>query len=346
MQINSIQIYNARLQQHKSHNIQNKGICRHSHLAKPLQSDKIFLKNDCFTSFGNKHPLTLTLFKHEFNKAYKNSNIGGILYKNITPNNFLGQGRLSICYQIPKIDNFVLIFPNKQILTQEHLSSATLSEVVDDFDGRNFGQPIAKLGDNIMISKRVHGEPNSIPYWYNYLFNTDAVTSEHAKDFLEKLSKIAKLKQNEYNSYAESLNYLNSKDVKCDTINPNNVLLDFKKNKIGLVDVQKSPYFNNLKNTHHDMISGFLDMGLFTSFYNKLDTKNKNKLIHASKDIIEKCNESNSILKMDNSKEEYLKYLSITDKFFIDITKGTDVIKFIPITQRYQEMMNILSHKF
>lgn len=343
MQINSIQMCNARLQQSKSPNRQNKEICNHSHFAKPVRCDKITIKNDCFTSFGNKRALTLTLFKHEFNKAYKNSNVGEILYKNITPNNFLGQGRLSICYQIPKIEDFALKFANKQVLTQEHLSSATLSEVVDDFDGRNFGQPVAKLGDNIMISKRVHGEPHSIPYWYNYLFNTDAITSEQAKYFLEKLSKVAKLKQNTYNSYAESLTYLNSKDVKFDTINPNNILIDFKKNKIGLVDVQKNPYFDNLKNTHHDMISNLLDMGLFTSFYNKLDTKNKNKLIHASKDVIEKCNESSSILKMNNSKEEYLKYLSFTDKFFICITKGTDVITFTPTTQRYQEMMSILS---
>lgn len=295
--------------------------------------------NDCFVSFGNNLTTNFNLFKSEFARRYGTSDIRMVLFHCITPKGILGRGRDSVCYQIPGVKNFVFKLTSPASLKKENILELPIIEITDEFEGRNFGQEIAKIGNDIKILRRVEGVAHSFPCWIDYLLKKKELKKKQAEVFLGRLKKISQFDQTSYNVFAESLTFLNKKGIKMDSINPNNLIIDIKSENFGIVDVEK----NDLRNTHYDMISSLLDMALFRDIYNLLDEKQQKELLQAAKTIIYKCNNTKAIFNLKDDVENYSEFLSQMDKVPTNIRERLNINNLESLTKRYQNMMQIIN---
>lgn len=294
---------------------------------------------DRFIPFGSNSPKVLKPFLQEFEHAYKHSDIATVLLNSANKKNILGTGYISTCFRIPRINNYVFRLPTnleKQGIT---LFQKPLNIIEDEFDGRNYGQTVIQIGEHVQILKKVDGTSHSLNPWIFYIKHPDKITQKDAHNFLKCLERISEFGQDAYDNLAASIGYLNLKGKKIDSVNPNNIMIDNKHKKFGIIDLngKKTAQY---KNTSYDMISSLLDYGSFKNIYNLLNETEKQKLLKTARVIINKCHNAGTLANLSNNESDYLGYLSYFDKIVAGVSKQYDNID--NLTTRYNNMKQIL----
>lgn len=142
------------------------------------------------------------------------------LDKKLTPENFLGSGGEASVYAID--ENYVL---------RMHGGKTTIdypfSQVDDIFEGRNFGQAVAKTQKGISINKRVSGSS---------LYKTN---DTNPTTYMQRLREYSELPDETLEAFVSDVAFINSKGWRIDQSNPENFLYDRKSGRIGIIDIEK-----------------------------------------------------------------------------------------------------------
>ena len=295
-----------------SYNVQTK--CCYKDILKELSNiANLNISNINVTSFKGK--IDESSFE-EFNKARLSAGIYTIenLEENITEENILGTGANSTVYSFnnPKLDKWAL----KVDKTSFETSSKSLFEKTPDaFEGVNMGQEIAKAGDRYRILKKIQGNVHSIKDWSYKINGNIPVSQTEALQFVSSLYEIASFPQSTFDDYAMQLKLLGEKGFKQDSINPNNILIDSKNQKLHIIDFFKADNETHV-NSRIDLINVLLDFSFFDKFYEKLDKTGKEELIKSAQTIINKCNIASKKAGLPQDEKTYLTYLTEVDKWF------------------------------
>ena len=142
------------------------------------------------------------------------------LDKKIKPENFLGGGFEADVYAID--ENYVL-----RMYGGAKSVDYPFTPVEDIFEGKNFGQAIARTKKGVSINKRVSGE-------HLYKCNdTDPAT------YMKKLREYSELSDETLDAFVSDVAFINSKGWRIDQTNPENFLYDKKTGRIGILDICK-----------------------------------------------------------------------------------------------------------
>ncbi len=139
---------------------------------------------------------------------------------------FLGEGAEAKVYAIN--DKYVLRLLHDANSDLEFLS------IEDIFEGRNFGQAIAKDQNGNTINKRVFGSSLYDRY------------STDPKIYLQNLREYVNLSDEALEAFVSDIAFINSKGYCIDHRNPENFLYDKKTGKIGIVDISEKTFVNSI----------------------------------------------------------------------------------------------------
>lgn len=140
--------------------------------------------------------------------------------KCITPKNFLGGGGEANVYIIN--DKYVL-----RLFGGQTKIDTKFSPVEDIFEGRNFGQAVAKTKNNTSINRRVFGVPM-------YKCN-----DYDPKTYMAKIREYKNLPDETLENFVADVAFIHSKGWRIDETNPENFLYDKATGRIGIIDLCK-----------------------------------------------------------------------------------------------------------
>ena len=233
--------------------------------------------------------------------------------------NLLGEGQEKLVFSITNISDYVIaLFKSK---FNPKAGIAEIKSVKDLLSKFNFGQCIADNNNGIQILRRVNGEPNLLPNWFSrvhsFAQNGD-ITREDALLVLEKLRQLENFPQDSFDLLVQKINYLNKKNIRIDTINPNNVLVESNSKEINLVDIDFNFHNSNIKppfNGYNDVAYLLLDMMLHNVYLEKLPVAKKIEFIKVTKNLIRKLKNSADRLGLSSS-------LSTSRQVYTEIQNG------------------------
>lgn len=212
----------------------------------------------------------------------------------------MGEGDFSKVYNIYGFDDY-LVKVMKTEGNQVPPSQIKIDGIIpipDEFEGRNFGQPIGMVKDNegIYVLLRQSGIPHSTSYsvkdWLYYAFDPKvSLSHKQAQKFSKDIAQLAQFPDKSYVDFADDLKFLSDKGYKVSSLNPANLLIDYEKKSINPIDIfdNKNIFKITEKNTSYDMIFPLLDVILFQEYFDLLNPKERHALIKNSKTIMNKC---------------------------------------------------------
>lgn len=236
------------------------------------------------------------------NKRVNNSLIQNVL-ESIADKNIIGEGKNSKVYKFldDSLSKYVI-----KVLKPNCNSTPSLNEL----PRYNFGQAICKIQDNIYVLRKQYGVQHGFTKWRD-IVNGKNLEKEEAKSFLEDLKKISNMPDKTFDSYAEKTKYISENGYKSDSINPNNILIDYDKNEINIIDYFKTnKKYVNSKNCYLDMACNLLDFMNFKKIYDVLSKSEQKEFIESANIITKKCYEAAKRTGLSTNKEEYNDFLS------------------------------------
>lgn len=143
-------------------------------------------------------------------------------------------------------------------------------------------------------------------------------TKEDAITFLQQLKTIASLDNIAYTNLANQFRQINESEKFFVDINPNNLTVDVRNNKLSvnnLLDKTQIPCFENYTNDANTMITLILDVQMHTKFLEKLSDTQRKEMINASKTIIQKCKNACQQMEISPSKMSVADYFDNRNRF-------------------------------
>lgn len=281
---------------------------RYNNIYNTLQYDTV-----SFGAISNKHT-QFQDFRKAAEKAYPNTPLNQILYNALTDENRIGEGTKKVVYSIPNIDNYVVGFLKKA----QSDNKAPIEGYDNPFPEQNFGQAIAGNNADLIVMQKLDGASFSIPDWTfhfkNLVYQNEPITQKEAQIFLSQARKIEQLPIEAYVYLAEQIKYLSDKGIKIDSINPNNVLVDYDSKKLRYIDLFEDPSkFEaiNPKNSTHDMINLLTDSLLHAEYIAALDDTDADELKAITKSIIKKCKKAGKIAGLSSSSSPAIEMMSL-----------------------------------
>lgn len=237
-----------------------------------------------------------------------------------------GSGANSVVYNIDFLDDYVL-----KVLNSNKKADPNRIPIGLFPENINLGQPVWEHPDKkgILILKKVSGEPNSIKNWSCTIFDENvklprSVTQEQANEYFDKISKISQMDQEVFDDLANQIKVLDvtskyhgdvTPGFKTDSVNPNNLLVDFEKNKLGIID-----YFAKdnavYQNSYMDMVAVISDFTLYPEYYDHLNTEQQKKLIQYLKTIENKSFKAAKKVGLSTDKNVFLNFINKMNKYF------------------------------
>ncbi|MDD3419417.1 MAG: hypothetical protein PHE78_02325 [Candidatus Gastranaerophilales bacterium] len=171
----------------------------------------------------------------EFEKFAKKTDILNNLPNIAQPWNYIGEGRHNIVYSIPGNDVFLLRINKKHLDSLRQKNPLTKSE--NPFPEINIGQKVGQIGKHIQVIIKQNGFSNGIPSRM-FLDSYKPTPQEIVPWYIENLKAIANMPQKAYNNLAKEIKTVTKKKYFFDFYNPNNILIDEKKQEFNLVDIE------------------------------------------------------------------------------------------------------------
>ena len=239
----------------------------------------------------------------------------------------IGSGANSRVYDIPFLPEYVLkiLNPDKNVEPNRIPLGIFPQDV-------NLGQPVWIHPDNykIILLKKVTGSPNSVKDWSDVIYDKitkipRSVTTEQAQEYYRNFMRIAAMPQSSFYNLARQIQVLDTTPkfpgetvnvgFKTDCINPNNLLVDFKNNRLNIID-----YFGkdkpDHKNSYMDMVAVISDFTLMPEFYDLMKPQQQKKFLKALKTLDEKCFEGAKKADLTTDKSVFSGFINETNKFF------------------------------
>lgn len=187
------------------------------------------------------------------------------LKDSISSKNFLGVGGEGSVYVIN--DNFVLKMFHD---ATTDITKVKFSSVDDIFDGRNFGQVVAKAGDEFWILRRVKGVPL-------YKLNLNE------SDYLASFKKCCDFSDEVLESFVSDVAFLKNKGFQIDYRNGANFLFDDVSGKINFVDLTNVKNINRFDQefSHLCILDSLIDSKKFYQNYCHLSVKERKELVES-----------------------------------------------------------------
>ena len=255
-----------------------------------------------------------------------NSGIIQKVLESISDKNLIGEGGCSKVYRFldSKFDDYVIkvLKPNANTYPQ-----------LNELPRYNFGQAVRKVQDNIFILRRQRGVQHGLENWTEVYLGKD-VTKEQAHDFAENIKKISQMPNETFDSFAQRSKYITDNGFKSDSINPNNLLIDYENNQINIIDYFRTNKSIMSKNSYLDMSNSILDAMNFEQICNALPQNERNELIKNAKIILTKCYNSAEKMGLSIDKSVYEEYLST-------VTRLLDDKKLLPSYKKFVEIINM-----
>ena len=246
--------------------------------------------------------------------------------ESISDKTLIGEGGYSKVYRFfdSKFDDYVIkvLKPNANTYPQ-----------LNELPRYNFGQAVRKIQDNIFILRKQNGVQHGFENWTEVYLGKD-VTKEQAHDFAEDIKKISQMPSETFDSFAQRTKYITDCGFKSDSINPNNLLIDYDNNQINIIDYFRTNSSIMSKNSYLDMSNSILDAMNFEQICNALPQNERNELIKNAKVILTKCYNSAEKMGLSTDKSVYEEYLSTVTRLLNDK-------KLLPSYKRFAEIVSM-----
>ncbi len=240
-----------------------------------------------------------------------------IIDTSLKEENIIGQGANSTVYNIPKLDDYVL-----KVLNKDDPNKIDMNEFPKN---SNLGQPVFQFPDNprMLILKKIEGQEHSISNWSRTIWDDEIksplnVTLEQSKTYFKKVDELAKMPQSAFDDLACDVKILSDKHYKLDSINPNNLIVDFDKQKIHIIDYFKVKENERdiYQNSSLDLSAVMLDFTLLDEYFDNLSNEEQKKLLSDVKTIYEKNELASKKAGLSTDREKFIKYIRTTSKWF------------------------------
>lgn len=237
----------------------------------------------------------------------------------------IGNGANSAVYEIPQLENYALKVVNSNKQDPNGIPIGAIDSKI------NLGQPVWQSSEkpNIYILKKITGQPYSINNWSKTLWDPEknspqAVTKEQAEHYYSNLVKVSQMEQSAYDDLAQQIKTLDTilkskNDVhpgfKIDCINPNNLIVDFSKNKMHIIDYfgKTSDYH---KNSAFDMLAVISDFALLPEYADKLEKNKSENLVRLLKEVEQKSLIAAQNVGLSTNINDFTDYINETSRWF------------------------------
>lgn len=258
----------------------------------------------------------------EFQKNYPNEQMTDVIlisYQN--KENIIGEGSEKFVFTIPKVKSYVAAYlkrvPETNYNKPFKAGNLTESEYY-------FGEPIGGNG-KFIIMKRINGESYSINDWFNKYFDVilgkQPVTQDDARNFVRKIREVASFPIESYIDIQKQLKFLTDRNIRIDSINPGNVIVDKETQRMHLIDLSKQlPEFATLNpqvNCSMDIADLLTDCILNTKYLSVLPPQESAELMQLTKQVISKSIEAGKIVGLSDKKDIAEQFYDIIQKIWI-----------------------------
>lgn len=160
-----------------------------------------------------------------------------------TDENFLGEGGNASIFAIPNNDQYVVRIQHRAWVGP---TEGELELLESPFSDMNVGQAVARLG-NAFILKRQEGIPAGLTH---VEIRRLGLTHELANlDYLQRTTLAANMPQQAYDELAELIRIINEKGYNFDPSKPNNILIDEKRKRFNLIDLNSRDPSSDYRDT-------------------------------------------------------------------------------------------------
>ena len=151
------------------------------------------------------------------------------------------------------------------------------------------------------------------------------VTSEQAQNYFTQISRIAEMNQSVFDDLATQIKVLdgikkfdndNLPGFKIDSINPNNLMVDYKNNKMNIIDYFAKENEHHNTNSYLDMVAVISDFPLLPEYKALLKQEEQSKLMEALKIINDKCFNAAAKAGLSTDKNVFMDYINEVHRYF------------------------------
>lgn len=268
-----------------------------------------------------------------------------------------GKGANSKVYNIPFLDDYVL-----KIIKHESTLDLSQQYVRLFPDEINLGQPVWQHRDNprILLLKKIKGKPYSIKNWTSTLYNQAIkgpvnVTQEQAELYFSQISQISKMPQESFDNLARQIKILDTTKkcegdmftgFKTDSLNPNNLMVDFKNNSLNIIDYFPKDNIHH-KNSYLDIVAIMSDIALLPEYRDLLKPNQQKELINIIKTINNKAYKAAQKQGLSTNKDDFIEFINEINNYDIcrplPVKKadGGEYVRLYP--QRVEELLSIIN---
>lgn len=170
----------------------------------------------------------------------------------VKPENFLGRGGNGAVYKLDFTDDFVVKVPE---FATKSPKTGPLQKVDDIMPEANIGQPVAKMGDYLILKKQngfAAGAPDAR--------SRRSMTPEAAEAvYARSINESAALPQSAYDELAVLMVNLEKRGLQFDPSKPGNILIDTAAKRFNLVDISPTNATSPRHHTVSDIIVPLMD---------------------------------------------------------------------------------------
>jgi len=239
-------------------------------------------------------------------------------------NNIVGEGASKYVFKIDGADDYLLALIKKEYNPKSAPTQFTACDI--PLPEYNFGQALLDNGKGLMVMKKSNGVPHSLSRWVvccaRVCGNHGPMRREDARKALYKIREIANMPMEAFNHFTRQVKYLGENSLPLDTVNPNNVLVDKKNQRLNMIDVLDGPkYLQQLPkpmNGVRNIEAVLLDSILHCEYLKVLSPKEQNIMKDASRIVIAKCQKAARNVGLINDQNNVQKYFEL----LIENTRG------------------------
>jgi len=195
-----------------------------------------FIKQDKVGSYED--------FISQFQKHYPKMSLKCFAYIMKFCSKLMGRGSEASVYAIPKIDDYCIRI-NKTSKLGFFKEVMPLHKVPNNFYGLNFGQAVATNDEGISILMKCKGEEFGIKDWIKFYDKDKTPSPEEIDKCISDMARVSEFPQSAFDDLMKRVSLIkNVKRRHFDFFNPNNLLIDYKNQRINAVDVSHKTMFD------------------------------------------------------------------------------------------------------